>query len=401
MYKYELSFLQRSLLGWMPPSAEKLIVEAFRYELEAPSNLVDFVHQISRMQVRAVEDSNEDLAAALGIYKDAAQMVLDEPRHRILIVSTASILTPPEKYGGMERMAAYLAAALRSMGNEVGLIAKKGSTEPGIVGTATNEIEFVEIASHILDLYDVMVDFSHDKRIGRSFPDFPQLNVYQVMTVGWNRNPVFISQAQKDFIGVDGPVVYYGLDKGDYQIGSKDYSEPYLLYMGSIIPEKRVEWAIAIAELMDMPIKIAGPHWVPEYWTGVIQPLIERHPWVKYVGDVGGEEKLALLQRADGLVHPVGANNWVEAGAIVAQEALTVGTPVLCTPNGCLPEYVEDWKNGIIGSSPADIAGKAKTFYAKGYDPIKIRSSVSHLSSLSMAWNYLDLISEVRGGEKW
>lgn len=399
MYKSDLEFLQRSLLGWLPPQAEKLILDALRFETEAPSNLVDFIHKIEVMEDRAV--GNEPLTRALGIYKSAAQMILDEPRHRILIVSTASILTPPDNYGGMERMVAYLAAALRALGNDVGIIAKTGSSAPGIVGTALSEQDFPEIAEVVLPDYEVLIDMSHDKMIGRRFPDFPQVNVYQVMTVGWRKNPVFISQAQQEFIGLDGPVVYYGLDKADYPLGNKDYSTPYLLYMGSIIPEKRVEWAVAVAELLDMPIKIAGPHWVPEYWDEVIGPLIERHPWVHYVGDVGGQEKLALLQQADALVHPVGASGWVEAGAIIAQEAATVGTPLLVSDNGCLPEYVEDFKNGVIGTTPTEIAEKARTFFAAGYDPVGIRRSVSHLSSLSMAWNYLDLIGEVKGGENW
>jgi glycosyltransferase involved in cell wall biosynthesis len=383
----------------MPPQAEKLILEALRFEPEVPSNLVDFVHKITVMEERAGE--NETLGSALSIYKSAAQMILDEPRHRILLVSTASILTPPDNYGGMERMVAYLAAALKALGNDVGVIAKTGSTVPGLVGSALIERDFPEIGEVVLPDYEVMIDLSHDKMIGRRFPDYPQLNVYQVMSVGWRKNPVFISQAQKNFIGIEGPVVYYGLDKADYPLGNKDYETPYLLYMGSIIPEKRVEWAIAIAELIGMPIMIAGPHWVPEYWDGVIYPLIEKHPWAHYVGDVGGQQKLKLLQGADGLVHPVGAGGWVEAGAIVAQEAATVGTPLLVSDNGCLPEYVEDFKNGVIGTSPSEIADKARTFFAKGYDPVRIRRSVSHLSSLSMAWNYLDLIGDVLGGENW
>src|SRR4030067_787333 len=67
--------------------------------------------------------------------------------------------------------------------------------------------------------------------------------------------------------------------------------------------------------------------------------------------DIGGQDKIRALQHAYALIHPVGALNWCEAGAIVVLDALAVGTPCLVSDNGCLPEYVDD----IVGCCSGDL----------------------------------------------
>lgn len=398
----ELGPIERGVLcSWLGPKARNVVAEfirPFRFDPELHAGATNFMRAVDVMIEAASDMDNTDTVASLSLFRTGIHTVMTDPKYKILLVSTASILTPPERYGGMERMVAYFRDTAHAIGHTVHVVAKNGSTVGGLIGTATDENDFPLIVADILGEYDVIVDFSHDKRIGRAYPDFPQLNVYQVMTVGWPRNPVFISEAQRRFIGKDGPVVYYGLDLIDYPMKSRAGGH-YLLYMGSLIPEKRVEWAVAIAKMLGMPIKIAGPSWTPEYFDNVCRPLFG--DGVEYVGDVGGEEKLQLLQGAAALVHPVGASGWVEAGAIVVQESLAVGTPVFATDNGCLPEYIKDGENGVIGTTPLGIAGKAAQFLATDKDPEKIRASLGHLCSLSMVYDYTDLIEEVLEGETW
>ncbi|MBD3260183.1 MAG: hypothetical protein GF334_00635, partial [Candidatus Altiarchaeales archaeon] len=127
---------------------------------------------------------------------------------KILLVSTAAIKTPPEGYGGMEREVAWLHRGFQEKGIDVLLAAKTDS--PQATFTANDEAEFPNLVESAIDDVDVILDFSHDKQVGRRWPQKPQINVYQVMTVGWPVNPVFISQGQADYIGIDGPVIYYG-----------------------------------------------------------------------------------------------------------------------------------------------------------------------------------------------
>src|SRR5690606_25335018 len=75
-----------------------------------------------------------------------------------------------------------------------------------------------------------------------------------------------------------------------------------------------------------------------------------RHPWavrrlVERLGYVDGDFKLELLARAPVTFHAV---NWHDPGSIGVLESLASGTPVLCTPNGSLREFVEHGQTGWI-----------------------------------------------------
>ena len=65
-------------------------------------------------------------------------------------------------------------------------------------------------------------------------------------------------------------------------------------------------------------------------------------------GEVGGNKKLELLQRAGLLFYII---NWQEPFALAPHEAMACGTPVICSPNGALQEYIRDGENGYIVSS--------------------------------------------------
>lgn len=308
---------------------------------------------------------------------------------KILGVSTSGIETPPPAYGGMERIFAWLVRGLREFGHEVDVLCKTGSTIEGAM-TGDSETDFVELVKASDQTWDVVIDFSHDKLIGRTFTDLPQINTYQVMTISHNVNPVFISQAQQRHIGVLGTVIYYGLDLLQYPY----YSGPrddYLLYMGSLIEEKRVHWVAELANITGHRAIICGPRWQPEYWP-VLDKMAEM-PNVEVRDEVGGEEKLDLLQRAKCLVHPVGGKNWVEAGAIVVLEALAVGTPVIASVNGCLPEYISNGLNGFLCSNVPEMAqvlpkvGQILTKHCT--------LSVQHYNYQRMTTDYLRLVDKI------
>lgn len=316
---------------------------------------------------------------------------------KILCVSTPAIMTPPEAYGGMERELAWLVKGLRELGQEVTVLCKPGSTIEGPALYGDSEVEFVEVIQDTLDHYHVMIDFSHDKQVGIAWPDMPQINTYQVMTIGWDKNPVFISRAQRAHCKrEDAPVIYYGQDHDEYPLyeGPRDN---YILFLGSLIQEKRPHWVAALAKKTNTPAIIAGPRWQPEYW----ETLDEIATWdlVTVRDEAGGAEKLELLQKAKALIHPIGDKNWVEAGAIVALEALAVGTPVIAYPNGCMPKYIRNNINGFLCSTKEEMAlVLPKTEFIT---PMRCRLSVQTFTYQRMAQEYLKLAKEVLEGKTW
>jgi glycosyltransferase involved in cell wall biosynthesis len=298
----------------------------------------------------------------------------------------------------MEREIGWLTRGLRDLGHNVVILCKMGSSIEGSIG-GNNEQEFAELVRN-LD-FDVIIDFSHDKVVSQTYPDKPQINTYQVMTVGWKRNPVFISKAQRHFVGMDqAPVIYYGLDIDEYPFYDGP-REDYLLYMGSILPEKRVQFVPELGRRLGLPVKLAGPCWDPDYFD--IFDQMKEMPHVEWVGDVGGQEKLELLQKARCLVHPVGmgpGKEWVEAGAIIVLESLMVGTPVIASTNGCLPEYVVDFNNGFICATVDEMITVAK--YLPKIDPYACRLSVvDKFNKERFAREYEALAMEVIEGKEW
>jgi glycosyltransferase involved in cell wall biosynthesis len=90
-----------------------------------------------------------------------------------------------------------------------------------------------------------------------------------------------------------------------------------------------------------------------DYFVRDIEPLMHQ-PHVTYLGEVGEEEKAALLGGARALLFPI---DWPEPFGMVVIEALSCGTPVLAWPGGSVPELVEPGVNGwIVDSIDAAVA---------------------------------------------
>ena len=321
------------------------------------------------------------------------------------IISSDALPVPPARYGGTERVVWWLSVALADLDHKVTLFAKEGSRRPPggrlytIDGT---EAGFIPLFKDAMVSLDVAVDMSHNKTVASRFPDFPILSRYPCMNISWPRNTVCISDAQRIHLKLsdDIPVIYTGLDADEYPL-YEGKREDYLLYLGAVLPGKQVPVAIQIAEAAGVPLKICGPVGSPEYFNEAIRPHLTND--IQYIGEVGGLEKLDLLQRARAVVHPVGGpgSGLVEPGGIVVLEALHVGTPVVCSNSGCLPHYIQQGKNGFI----CDTIWAYKKAVAKcGYiEPRVCRRTVEYYRKERMAREYVDLLRSLLGpeGRRW
>ena len=75
-------------------------------------------------------------------------------------------------------------------------------------------------------------------------------------------------------------------------------ADGYLAFLGRIAPEKRPDRAIEIAARSGMPLKIAAKvdRVDQAYWESEIHPMIEAHPNVEFIGEIGEDDK-ALPRR--------------------------------------------------------------------------------------------------------
>lgn len=332
----------------------------------------------------------------------------------LLIISPASLRTRPESYGGMEFMAFNLMRGLETLGHNVDLAARLDSDLPvrGKLIPYSDEKELPDIFNGQFNHYQCGIDLTHDKTLSMAYPDWPIICNFQVMSVSHTNgiNPVFISHGQKrtKFPNVEGPVIHYGLNFDEYPL-YEDERDNYILYLGQIIPEKRVEWACQVAIETNTPLKAYGPQWCPPWYRDALRQYEEEFPELISINDsVGGQEKLELLQKATMLIHPIGAMDWCEAGAICALESLATGTPVLSTSNGCMPEYIISGVNGWMGNSVDRLSSLLldyKIMVQSNESPITPRgcreSIEQEYNYIRFAKEYVDLAQKVANGLRW
>jgi glycosyltransferase involved in cell wall biosynthesis len=143
--------------------------------------------------------------------------------------------------------------------------------------------------------------------------------------------------------------VHHGLPRDAFTFRSE--SGRYLVYLGRMSPEKRVDRAIAIARRSGVPLKIAAKIYPEErhYFEETLHPQIQASgPLVEFVGEIGDRERDELLGGAAALLFPI---EWPEPFGLVMIEALACGTPVIGWRRGSVPEVLEDGVTGYIVES--------------------------------------------------
>jgi len=327
----------------------------------------------------------------------------------LVVISPPLLRTKPDGYGGMELMAWNLVKGLSARGHSVSLMAKHGSDIPpdGTLIEYEDEkqlLGFPDMWNPPPQRFDCYIDFSHDKRLSEAHYDWPIINNFQIMSINHTTglNPVFISHGQKKakFENVEGPIIYYGLDLDEYPYydGARG---GYLLYLGQVIREKRIEWACEVAIATNRPLKVFGPWWGPPEYSEQLREYQRQHPDLIELNDsIGGPQKIEVLQKAYALIHPVGGMGWAEAGAICILEALAVGTPIIGSDNGCIPEYLDvEPPVGFVCNSVQDMVGVVDLVRLIRPEDCRKRAEDFTMDRMSRA--YERLAEEVAGGLKW
>lgn len=256
---------------------------------------------------------------------------------------------PPVGYGGTERVVFWLVRAQAAQGLKVSVIAHASSgvqdVVPGVkLIPATSEQDLAGLLPKDCDVVHLHRQPPRPLEIGK-----PHL-----ITEHGNRGPdallltntVFVSESHAAIHGRK-CFVRNGVPVEDYRY-SED-KDRFLLFLA------RMEWqrknartAIDLALDLDTPLIMSGkyPPWIrPKLWGAWCKRPFAVNRLVERVGYIDGDRKLELLARAPIMFHAV---NWHEPGSIVVLESLASGTPVLCTPNGSLPEFVQDGETGWI-----------------------------------------------------
>lgn len=183
----------------------------------------------------------------------------------------------------------------------------------------------------------------HTIRYGEFFKDETKLlEYYQKQNFAANSKALTKRYGFLNFLGH----VYNGLDIEKFTFNADP--EDYLLFLGRISPQKNPDLAIKAAIKLNMPIILAGKMVdADKKWLGNFKKLLKNEN-VKYVGEVGFKEKIALLKNARCLLQPTDYKKYFEACSNVILESMACGTPVVAFDSGSNKELIKHGKTGFV-----------------------------------------------------
>jgi glycosyltransferase involved in cell wall biosynthesis len=291
---------------------------------------------------------------------------------RIAQIAPLHESVPPRLYGGTERVVSWLTEELVRQGHDVTLYASGDSRTEARLRVGCHRALRLEaqptsspLAHHVLlmervaqeaDEFDLLhfhldyLPFPLIRRLGlpaistlHGRLDIPDL--FPLYREFVDMNLVSISDAQRCAMPWANWVstVHHGLPEDLYRPGYEPGE--YLVFLGRISPEKRVDRAVEIARRAGMPLLVSAKidHADRAYFNEIRHILDQPH--VKFLGEVGDSEKAELLSHAAALLFPI---DWPEPFGLVMIESLACGTPVIAFRHGSVPEVLENGLTGYI-----------------------------------------------------
>jgi glycosyltransferase involved in cell wall biosynthesis len=336
---------------------------------------------------------------------------------RIALVAGPWLPVPPPAYGGTEGVIDRLATGFQAAGHEVLLFTTGDSTCPVPrawirARSAPEHIgqSYVEV-HHLIHAYDVVAGFDivHDHTVlgpvyaqGRCRGPVVTTNhgpfegaINAILArVARHAAVVAIShdQASRSLAPITA-VIHHGVRASDFPVG--DGSGGHLLFLGRLAPTKGVREAALAAREAGVELVIAAKMREPaevEYFRAEVEPLLCSS--VRYVGEVGVSDKVALLGSARALLNPI---QWPEPFGLVMIEALACGTPVIALRSGAAPEIIEDGVTGLVCDSTAELV--AAIGRVPELDRGACRRAVeTHFSADRMVREHLELYERLLAG---
>ncbi len=339
---------------------------------------------------------------------------------RIAQVSPLYESVPPKYYGGTERIVSYLTEELVRQGHTVTLFASGDSkTSARLIHSAEKSLRLDKnsidsMAHHILllekvfqharefDIIHFHIDYLHfplSRRYGPphittlhgrlDIPDLvPLYKEFSEMPL------ISISDSQRaplPWVNWQG-TIYHGLPTDLYSMDENPGR--YLVFLGRISPEKRVDRAIEIAKKVGMKLKIAAKisETDRKYYHSEIEPLLD-HPLVEYLGEVGESDKKKLLCGAYALLFPI---DWPEPFGLVMLESMACGTPIIAYNHGSVPEILDPGLTGYIVSTIDEAVEAVENISRLSRQRCR-QVFEERFSVERMAHNYLEVYERVAG----
>ncbi|MBA4417143.1 MAG: hypothetical protein C0392_04435 [Syntrophus sp. (in: bacteria)] len=334
---------------------------------------------------------------------------------RIAVASIVYKKTPPDGYGGIERVVYTVVEALVKLGHDVTLFATPGSycsgttievpgydpsKAPSGIRSRSDiipEEPLLRAMEEYLEKHpvDVVHDWSFQNLYPLRHPEVPcVISTCIPPAPDYVRsNLVACSSAHAAQCGGTTKYVHYGLelDKYKYNFSKKDHC----IHISKIARYKGQHLAILAFRKARKNLVIAGNVEDNLYYYSMIKPLLWVSPSVSYIGEIQGTND--HLCNASALIQ---TPRWFDAFPLVVLEACASGTPVIAFAEGGIPEQIVNGVNGFLCNSIEELADSVERIHE--IKPQECRAyAEKYFSSERMALDYVELYHRVMNGERW
>lgn len=188
----------------------------------------------------------------------------------------------------------------------------------------------------------------------------------------------------------------------------------YAIILGRINPGKGQDVGARLAQRVGVPLVLAGPvgpYHRPEdlaaagdearqnpdvrFFYDEVAPHVDGD-LVRWVGTVAGQERDDLLAGAKASLFPL---RWEEPGGTAVVESLALGTPVVATARGCLPELIEHGRTGLLTGDEDELGELLLAADLLDTDECR-REAATRFTPAVMAQRYVELYELVRQGAR-
>ncbi|MCS6827516.1 MAG: glycosyltransferase [Caldilinea sp.] len=164
-----------------------------------------------------------------------------------------------------------------------------------------------------------------------------------------------------------------------------------LLYVGGLAPNKGVHVLLEAFRNVkgNLRLSIVGDLSSHPHYTQLLRQMADAR--VTFPGRLSRQEVWRAMADADAVAVP---SLWHETFCLVAHEALAVGTPVLASAMGALPEVIQDGVNGLL-LPPGDVKTWSHALQRLADHPQELEAMQGQGADFSSFGQHVDRIESI------
>ncbi|MEK6624333.1 MAG: glycosyltransferase [Bdellovibrionota bacterium] len=293
---------------------------------------------------------------------------------------------PVTTYGGTERIMFWHMKELVRQGHQVVLIGHPDSLVEsfGLIHMRMKRREYNNW-KHLVPKDADIIHLQYNHAVDLPIPTINTVHGNGMKGESFTQNSVFVSKSHAQNHGSD-IYIHNALDFSEYPFSQNNTNSwnNFLFLAKASWKVKNLKGAVRACQMAKKHLHVAGGrYWWPSRF-------------ITSYGQVGGQEKLQIMNKCDALIFPV---RWHEPFGLAIIEAWAMGLPVLGSCYGALSEIITP-ANGVAYKNLEELIDGVKV-KPKFSGPQEIRKMAQKKFSIAdYTLQYLTLYQQITNGKK-